>query len=686
MYSLAGARDRLLAVSRSFIVFLFLCTCVPALGQNPYTDTSGDPDAVLLFDQQADLDAFVNANGKYTSSNIGITLNGNNATDPLTDLSNLSDLTDINGRLTIIGWGTDEQAATTGDPLSAFGALTLLNNLEIGDFDVNNLGVTAVSAPLLTIVDVRAQIRNCNNLVTISFPELTQVDNTLIIDTLRNVETLSFPKLTTVGRTLQLEELDKVTNLDGFGALSSISTNLSLLRLPALTSVTGLGATVPGGRPRYNLKRFILRGSPLIEDISSILADVQLGFKVVNNAALTTIGTGFAPRNGRLDELLIQNCPELTSIAGLLQGSSPVAVVKYEVLENDALTDLGTAPLNVSERIEIIENTVVTALPDFSPTTNLAGTLLVGANPALTTIGSLNNVRFVAGDVNFSLNPSLPSLTGLELLEQVGALTISFNAQLTTLDPLASLTTILNSLTVVSNSQLEDCCALPCQTTVSGQPIDGNNGAVTFGSNKSGGSCENKQAVQEACTDCGATPVDWAHFTGDRQGRHGAQLHWATYGEQDNAGFAVERSVDGQPFTQIAWVAGAGDSRQQRDYGYLDTAAPAATLYYRLRQVDHDGTEDYSPIVALAGTTAMEAVSCYPNPPVGGRTQLLLPPTWNAERITLLLADALGRAYHPQWTRTGQRIDLEVGELPTGPYVLLVADGARRQQVRLVVR
>ena len=80
MKCITSGYSRLVACRACFAIFLVLCTCGPALAQNTYTGLD------LLFEQQADLDAFENG-AKYTSTNGSITLNGNNTVDPITDLS-----------------------------------------------------------------------------------------------------------------------------------------------------------------------------------------------------------------------------------------------------------------------------------------------------------------------------------------------------------------------------------------------------------------------------------------------------------------------------------------------------------------------------------------------------------------------------------------------------------------------
>ncbi|HEX8657801.1 MAG TPA: T9SS type A sorting domain-containing protein, partial [Hymenobacter sp.] len=110
-------------------------------------------------------------------------------------------------------------------------------------------------------------------------------------------------------------------------------------------------------------------------------------------------------------------------------------------------------------------------------------------------------------------------------------------------------------------------------------------------------------------------PVQLSRFSAQRQGMAVA-VSWATASEVNSAHFDVERSLNGREFVAVATVAAQG-STQPTVYLALDKTAPATTLYYRLRQVDRDGTSANSPVVVVAGSGAAAKVLLYPNPARG---------------------------------------------------------------------
>lgn len=79
----------------------------------------------------------------------------------------------------------------------------------------------------------------------------------------------------------------------------------------------------------------------------------------------------------------------------------------------------------------------------------------------------------------------------------------------------------------------------------------------------------------------------------------GIMLNWSTEAEENNSMFIIEKSVDGVDFTDVGTVEGAGNSHEANEYSYLDVMARAEKNYYRLKQVDFDGSYLYSEILTM---------------------------------------------------------------------------------------
>lgn len=129
-------------------------------------------------------------------------------------------------------------------------------------------------------------------------------------------------------------------------------------------------------------------------------------------------------------------------------------------------------------------------------------------------------------------------------------------------------------------------------------------------------------------------PVQLVGFTGVTQGKR-VQLSWQTASERHSAFFAVEASADGQQYHPLGQVAAAGASTQLQQYRFTDPTALAGVRYYRLRQVDREGTSSYSPVVTMQ--TDAPPVQVFPNPATDQLTVQL--PARGPAMLSLLAAD-----------------------------------------------
>ena len=109
-------------------------------------------------------------------------------------------------------------------------------------------------------------------------------------------------------------------------------------------------------------------------------------------------------------------------------------------------------------------------------------------------------------------------------------------------------------------------------------------------------------------------PIELLSFTGKVLNKKDAALIWQTASERNNAFFTVERSFDGQTFVEMGQIKGNGTTNQANSYTFTDRNVPNGLVYYRLRQTDFDGKENYSSILALTFGTSKNTILVYPNP------------------------------------------------------------------------
>ena len=92
-------------------------------------------------------------------------------------------------------------------------------------------------------------------------------------------------------------------------------------------------------------------------------------------------------------------------------------------------------------------------------------------------------------------------------------------------------------------------------------------------------------------------PIELIYFNGEQKSCKQNVLTWATATEINNDHFEVERSSDAINFKTIKEIPGAMNSLETKKYVYVDSNPESGINYYRLKQVDLDGTYKYAPIV-----------------------------------------------------------------------------------------
>ncbi|MGI4866162.1 MAG: T9SS type A sorting domain-containing protein [Janthinobacterium lividum] len=170
-------------------------------------------------------------------------------------------------------------------------------------------------------------------------------------------------------------------------------------------------------------------------------------------------------------------------------------------------------------------------------------------------------------------------------------------------------------------------------------------------------------------------PVSLVNFAA-AAGADSVTVAWETASERNCAYFEVQRSTNGSTWHPRKQVAGHGTSSAAHRYRYTE-AQLLVRVYYRLRQVDVDGSEHFSPVVALAAKPVAVAVVAYPNP-AHEQAQLTAPPG-----VLVRFYDEAGRQRRQQTLDETGTLDLR--GLPAGSYHLLIGEGTHPSQTRLAI-
>lgn len=173
-------------------------------------------------------------------------------------------------------------------------------------------------------------------------------------------------------------------------------------------------------------------------------------------------------------------------------------------------------------------------------------------------------------------------------------------------------------------------------------------------------------------------PVKLTSFTARPQGRT-TVLDWATASEENNSGFRIQRSRDGQRYTTIGEVNGKGTTDLEQRYQFTDEQPYSGINYYRLQQIDYDGTSAFSPVV----TAQLRGMGAKLTPTVEVQeavTLTLEAPLQQQGQVRIL--DATGKVISQAVLAPGQdQFRINTGHLPTGVYFLhLEAEGQTTQE------
>jgi hypothetical protein len=188
---------------------------------------------------------------------------------------------------------------------------------------------------------------------------------------------------------------------------------------------------------------------------------------------------------------------------------------------------------------------------------------------------------------------------------------------------------------------------------------------------------------------CDPLAVSLVRYTGKNTSL-GNKLEWVTAMEVNNHYFTIQRSTDGNVFTDLRTVlsqAANGNSSGPLYYSLMDAEVKPGNYYYRLTQTDINGETREAGIISIAVRTDMEIFNVRPNPTTGivevnyecESTATTLLKMYD-DRGTLLMSKEIE-------CRKGQNtLTLDLSGREDGLYLLSVTTDDDVYKVRLVLR
>jgi hypothetical protein len=110
-------------------------------------------------------------------------------------------------------------------------------------------------------------------------------------------------------------------------------------------------------------------------------------------------------------------------------------------------------------------------------------------------------------------------------------------------------------------------------------------------------------------------PIKLTSFTGRLKTDNSVSLDWSSAIEWDSYEYEVERSADGKTYDKVGTLKASGNSNEVVRYGFTDQLPAAGAYYYRLKQVDVNGSFEYSKVVYVNSKKGVGVITkVFPNP------------------------------------------------------------------------
>lgn len=206
------------------------------------------------------------------------------------------------------------------------------------------------------------------------------------------------------------------------------------------------------------------------------------------------------------------------------------------------------------------------------------------------------------------------------------------------------------------------------------------NGTVDVDNNKVTLTAVNSFSLWTAADSDNPLPVELVNFSASVSGKK-VFLNWETKTEIINAGFEVERKIPGSDWQKIVFVEGHYTTNSPKYYSFTDQPAVNGTVFYRLKQIDTDGSFEYSAEIKVEfGIPQEYSLSAnYPNPfnpattvdyslPVGGFVSVKLYNSQGRE-VATIFNESKEAGYH------SFTIDAAKYSLASGVYFYRISAG-----------
>jgi hypothetical protein len=189
-------------------------------------------------------------------------------------------------------------------------------------------------------------------------------------------------------------------------------------------------------------------------------------------------------------------------------------------------------------------------------------------------------------------------------------------------------------------------------------------------------------------TNGGVVPVELTSFTAEAMDQR-VFLKWTTATELNNNGFEIQRKVAESDFATVGFVRGEGTTTNQREYSYIDKDLADGKYFYRLKQIDYNGTYEYTNVneVDVRSLNEFALEQNYPNP-YNSFTSIgnVLKEKTSAKLILLnAIGEEVASLVNEEQDKGYHKIDFNASTLASGVYFYQLKAGEYKAVKKMIL-
>jgi len=184
-------------------------------------------------------------------------------------------------------------------------------------------------------------------------------------------------------------------------------------------------------------------------------------------------------------------------------------------------------------------------------------------------------------------------------------------------------------------------------------------------------------------------PVELTSFSANVSNEGDVFLKWSTATEVNNQMFEIERRSQEGQYVRVGFVNGHGTTSETQEYSYINKSVEMGTYFYRLKQIDFNGTYEYSDEIEVEvnGTLTFALEQNFPNP--FNPTTTIQFESKQSGRTVLKIYDVLSkevdRLIDEKLSAGSYKVTFEAKSLPSGMYFYTLESSGMIQVKKMIL-